>query len=143
MLSGDTVSMNEYMNRITEVSFSSFDVGDKPSETSTPERFYHGFVLGLLVREYSRYRIKSNRESGFGRYDICMFPLIKNFPGIVIEFKVINEDAGENKLSDTADAALRQIEEKDYASDLREAEVPDIFEYGFAFSGKKVLIKKK
>lgn len=143
MLAGDTVSMNEYMNRITEVSFSSFDVGDKPSETSTPERFYHGFVLGLLVREYSRYRIKSNRESGFGRYDICMFPLTKNLPGIVIEFKVLNENAGENKLSDTAEAALQQIEEKDYASDLREAGVTDILEYGFAFSGKKVLIKKK
>lgn len=142
MIHGDTESMNDYMNTITETSFSSFDVGNRPSESTTPERFYHGFVLGLLVREQDRYQVKSNRESGFGRYDICMYPKKKNLPGIVIEFKVQNERSGEKNLSETADAALMQIETKDYASDLRTEGINDILQYGFAFAGKKVLIKK-
>lgn len=71
-----------------------------------------------------------------------MYPIQNNLPGIVIEFKVINENAGEKTLADTADAAIKQITEKDYSSDLKEAGTKVILEYGFAFSGKKVLIKK-
>ncbi len=132
-----------YINKIASISFSSFDVGNRPSESTTPDCFYHGFVLGILVSERNRYFIRSNRESGYGRYDICMYPQKKDLPGIIIEFKVQNENAGEETLSDTADIALQQIEAKDYASDLKSEGVENILKYGFAFAGKKVLIKKK
>lgn len=141
MIIGDVDGMNEYMNDIVETTFSNFDVDGRPSRKS-PERFYHGFVLGLLVREGDHYQIRSNRESGFGRYDICMYPKQNNLPGIIIEFKVQNKNVGEDTLSDTADAALKQIIEKDYASDLILEGVHDIYKYGFAFAGKRVLIKK-
>ena len=143
MINGDVDGMNVYINMIASISFSSFDVGNRPSESTTPERFYHGFVLGLLVSERNRYLIRSNRESGYGRYDICMYPQKKDLPGIIIEFKVQNENAGEETLSDTADIALQQIEAKDYASDLKSEGVEDILKYGFAFAGKKVFIKKR
>lgn len=142
MLNGDVESMNEYMTEIVETAFSNFDVDSKPSRKA-PARFYHGFVLGLLVSERNRYLIRSNRESGYGRYDICMYPQKKDLPGIIIEFKVQNENAGEETLSDTADIALQQIEAKDYASDLKSEGVEDILKYGFAFAGKKVFIKKR
>jgi hypothetical protein len=142
MINGDVEGMNVYMNKITSISFSSFDVGNKPSESTTPERFYHGFVLGLLVSEQNRYIIRSNRESGYGRYDICMYPKKPDLPGIVIEFKVQNENADEATLADTADMALQQIQAKDYASDMKSTGVGNILEYGFAFAGKKILIKK-
>jgi len=143
MINGDVDGMNVYINKIASISFSSFDVGNRPSESTTPERFYHGFVLGILVSERNRYFIRSNRESGYGRYDICMYPKKKDLPGIIIEFKVQNENAGEETLSDTADIALQQIEAKDYASDLKSEGVEDILKYGFAFAGKKVFIKKR
>ena len=101
MIRGDVEQMNGYMNMIALSTISFFDTGKEPSDSSTPEKFYHGFVLGLLVRERDRYMIKSNRESGFGRYDICMLPKTKNLPGIVIEFKV-QETNKEKTLSDTA-----------------------------------------
>lgn len=139
MITGDIRSMNAYMNEIAERSFSSFDVGTRPTGKE-PERFYHGFVLGLLVNENERYQIRSNRESGYGRYDVCMYPRDKGVPGIVMEFKV--QDDEEKDLTETADAAIAQIKEKDYAADLRSAGVTDIRQYGFAFCGKKVLIEK-
>ena len=142
MLRGDLDQMNGYMNSIALSTISYFDTGKEPSEKNTPEKFYHGFVLGLLVRERTKYSIRSNRESGDGRYDICLYPKKTDLPGIVIEFKVMDPDTGEKDLSDTADSAIAQIKDKDYAADLREAGVTDILEYGFAFAGKKVLIKK-
>lgn len=142
MIRGDVRQMNGYMNCIALSTISFFDTGREPSDHSTPEKFYHGFVLGLLVRERDRYTVKSNRESGYGRYDICMYPKEKNLQGIVIEFKVKDKDNGENDLSDTADSDLAQIKDRDYAADLKEAGVENILEYGFAFEWKKVLIKK-
>lgn len=141
MIRGDVESMNDYMSDIVESTFSSFDSGDRPSRKA-PERFYHGFVLGIIVSEQNRYTVRSNRESGYGRYDICMYPENIDLPGIVIEFKVLNKNAGEESLSDTADRALKQIADRDYASDLRSEGVKKIYGYGFAFEGKKVLIKK-
>lgn len=141
MLTGDTERMNAYMNKIAEMTFSSFDTGGRPSNSSQPERFYHGFVLGLLVRENARYDIRSNRESGYGRYDICMFPKQNGLPGIVIEFKVQDTEAGETRLSDTADSAVKQILDRDYAAELVSSGVSEVLQYGFAFSGKRVLIK--
>ena len=144
LIKGDIKAMNYFMNKIALATFSYFDVGNKPSEYIEPERFYHGFVLGLMVGERENYIIKSNRESGFGRYDIMMVPKdIKNkkLPAIVIEFKVYDSE-DEKQLKDTVKAAHRQIEEKRYDDEIIQLgiEKDRIKHYGFAFEGKKVLI---
>ena len=144
LIKGDIKAMNYFMNKIALATFSYFDVGNKPSEYIEPERFYHGFVLGIMVGERENYIIKSNRESGFGRYDIMMVPKdIKNkkLPAIVIEFKVYDSE-DEKQLKDTVRAAHRQIEEKRYDDEIIQLgiEKDRIKHYGFAFEGKKVLI---
>ena len=128
------------MECVTEQIFSSFDSGIKPSK-SQPERFYHGCVLGLIVDLTDRYIITSNRESGFGRYDVVIEPKNKEENAIIIEFKVFNSKK-ETSLEDTIRSALTQIEEKNYAADLIVRGIPaeHIRKYGFAFEGKKVLI---
>lgn len=144
LIKGDIKAMNYFMNKIALATLSYFDVGNKPSEYIEPERFYHGFVLGIMVGERENYIIKSNRESGFGRYDIMMVPKdIKNkkLPAIVIEFKVYDSE-DEKQLKDTVKAAHRQIEEKRYDDEIIQLgiEKDRIKHYGFAFEGKKVLI---
>ena len=144
LLLDDIKAMNVYMNRVSIEMFSSFDTGRGPSG-ERPECFYHGFVLGLMVELSDRYVITSNRESGFGRYDVMLEPRmteggIASSDGILMEFKVQDED--ERELSDTVRNALRQIEEKGYQSSLIAKGIPEkrIRKYGFAFCGKKVLI---
>ena len=141
LLYGDVEAMNEYMNDVALAIISSFDTGIQQSEKAHPERFYHGFVLGLMVGQADNYEIRSNRESGFGRYDIMMIPKKNTLPAIVIEFKVYNRRK-EQSLEDTAQSALRQIEEKNYDAELiaRGIEKERIRHYGFAFEGKRVLI---
>lgn len=141
LLHGDIKAMNAYINRISLSMFSSFDSGKKPSKSANPERFYHGFVLGLLVDLTDRYIITSNRESGYGRYDVMLEPTRQNDPGILLEFKVYDPE-DEATLSDTVQAALRQIEEKRYEQTLLDHGInpEQIHKYGFAFMGKKVLI---
>ena len=144
LISSDIESMNEYMNDVALNTFSSFDSGKKKSNRKAPENFYHGFVLGLMVDQTENYIITSNRESGYGRYDIMLEPIDKTnekYPGIVIEFKVINPRK-ENTLEETVAAALKQIEEKNYDAELikRGVKEENIHHYGFAFRGKEVLI---
>ncbi len=100
---------------------------------------YHGFVLGLIVELADRYVITSNRESGFGRYDVMLEPKAGDC-GIIMEFKVQEEE--EKELADTVRRALKQIEEKQYQANLIARGIPEdrIRKYGFAFRGKKVLI---
>ena len=141
LLKGSLKEMNIYMNDVALATFSSFDTGKKPSEKSQPERFYHGFVLGLLVELRDRYQIRSNRESGYGRYDVMLTPVTEVDDAIVIEFKVHESDE-EESLQDTVRTALDQIKEKNYDAELLLQGIPAdrIRHYGFAFEGKKVLI---
>lgn len=141
LLMGDLKAMNRYMNQVALETFSSFDSGRKPSDKTNPERFYHGFVLGLMAEFTGRYRITSNRESGFGRYDVMLEPLKDGDPSFVLEFKV-HDPEDEASLADTVQAALEQIEEKAYDTGLtaRGISRDRIHHYGFAFEGKKVLI---
>lgn len=140
LLLGDLDAMNEYMNRVALNTFSSFDTGNRPSGIE-PERFYHGFVLGLLVELADRYVLTSNRESGFGRYDVMLKPKNANDNAIILEFKVFNPRK-ESSLEETVDVALAQIRDKQYEAELIAEGIPaqNIRKYGFGFQGKTVLI---
>lgn len=139
-LKNDIKAMNIYMNKVASETFSYFNTGKEPSKTE-PERFYHGFVLGLLVELRDRYVLTSYRESGFGRYDVVLEPRKQADDAMILEFKVWDA-VGEKDLQDTVNAALTQIEEKNYAASLLAKRIPQerIRKYGFAFEGKKVPI---
>lgn len=141
LLQGNLKEMNVYMNDVALVTFSSFDTGRHPSGKTQPERFYHGFVLGLLAELRDRYVLKSNRESGYGRYDVMLIPRDFAEQAYVLEFKV-HDPEEEESLQETVQAALMQIQEKQYDAELSELHIKSnqIHHYGFAFEGKKVLI---
>lgn len=140
LLQDDLKAMNLYMNRVSSEMFSYFDTGKKPSRKE-PERFYHGFVLGLMVELSDRYVITSNRESGFGRYDVLLKPRNPADDAMIMEFKVQDKE-DEKELTDTVKAALEQIDRKAYAAAMIAKGIPGekVRKYGFAFRGNEVLI---
>ena len=140
LLCGNLKEMNIYMNEVALETFSYFDTGKRVSRTQ-PERFYHGFVLGLLTELVEEYVLTSNRESGYGRYDVMLEPKDKSKKAFILEFK-IHEPDEENSLQETVEVALKQIEEMQYEADLirRGCKRENIKKYGFAFEGKRVLI---
>ncbi len=138
MLDDDVDYMNEYMSRICQHVFSYYDISE-----NEPEKFYHGFVLGMLIDLEDEFIITSNRESGLGRYDVVLEPRNPDENhAIIIEFKV-HRPRKEADLEATADAALKQIDAKNYSADLVARGIPmsNIYRYGIAFKGKEVLIK--
>ena len=142
LLSDNVKKMNTFMNKVALNTFSFFDSGTRPSQGAAPERFYHGFVLGMVIDLADRYKVCSNRESGYGRYDVLLKPLDKREKAFIFEFKVLDPDENELTLEDTLANAHAQIEEKQYAAELAaEGFAPaQLRKYGFAFQGKKCLI---
>ena len=142
LLNDNVKKMNTFLNKVALNTFSSFDGGNKLSKTAGPERFYHGFVLGMVVELAEQYQVKSNRESGYGRYDVMLEPFDKTQKAFIFEFKVLDPDENENSLEDTVKNALAQIEEKQYETELTASGIAqkNIRKYGFAFCGKQVLI---
>ena len=130
-----TLNLKEFEKKfqvLVRQMFSFMDVGE-----NTAENFYHAFVLGMLVGLKDNYYVKSNRESGFGRYDIMLEPKDKNGNSFVMEFKVL-EDAEEKTIEDTIENAKKQIKERRYSEDLEERGYTKITKMVFAFKGKEV-----
>ena len=142
LLTDNVRKMNTFMNKVALHTFSSFDSGNKPSDDAEPERFYHGFVLGMVVNLADTYKVRSNRESGYGRYDVMIEPLDKTGKAFIFVFIVLDPDEDEETLEDTIANAHRQIQEKKYEAELIAAGFlpKQIRKYGFAFRGKECLI---
>lgn len=104
------------------------------------EGFYHGMMLGLCAILGNRYKIRSNRESGLGRFDIQLMPLTKGMPGFIFEFKHTKDE--HTDLSALADSALQQIEAKKYDTELRDNGVNSIISIGIAFRGKSAVVRR-
>lgn len=141
LLAGNLEGMQRYMEKVTSRTFSFFDVGSSTSESEAAEQFYHGFTLGLIADLDRTHILTSNRESGFGRYDVSIEPRNRKTDGIIIEFKIFDPKKEVN-LKDTAERALKQIEAKRYETDLKARGIENVRKYGFAFRGKEVLIQE-
>ncbi len=139
LLRGSIEEMQEYMERVLEVTFSSFDTGSGTRENYMAEQFYHGFTLGLIADLSNTHTVTSNRESGYGRYDVCIEPHDVSMDGIIIEFKVYDPKR-EKTIEETAKRALQQIEDKKYETALKAKGIKNVRKYGFAFKGREVLI---
>ena len=139
LLEGNIDDMMDTLTEICESMISSFDGSGK----SAPENFYHGLVLGLLVELRESYEIRSNRESGLGRYDVMLRPKDKNNNAVIIEFKSKRRSEKTKSLEELADLALKQIADKKYETELIDAgyDKNKIKKFAFVFAGKELLVK--
>ena len=148
LLEGDRARVQAELGAVVSRCVSSFDVGTKPSPTSQPERFYHGLTLGMLVTLIDQgCEVRSNPESGLGRLDVAVVPVVPDDPkraACVVEFKARAAAAGEGTLEDACREALRQIEERRYDDAIvsRGVDPASIRHFGIAFSGKEVLVRR-
>jgi hypothetical protein len=134
---GDVPSFKRFFQQSVITHMSYFDITGQ-----TPERVYHAYVLGMLVGLSATHEVKSNRESGLGRYDVCIIPQDKSKAGTIIEFKAFNPESNKN-LEEAANDALAQIEENQYETELCSRGIQTIIKYAIIFEGKKVLIVSK
>jgi hypothetical protein len=132
---GDIETFEDIFCELIEKTLGIFDTG------KDSENFYHAFVLGLFVNLNSSYEVKSNRESGRGRYDVVLFPKDISKNGVIIEFKKVNKKRNET-LEIACSAALKQIEDKKYDVELKDCGVKNILKLGIAFDGKNVLVSQ-
>ena len=135
LLRGDAPVVERHLAHMVKVNLSFFDTA-----SPEPERFYHGLVVGLLAGLAPRYEVRSNRESGFGRCDVMVLPKEAGQPGVVLELKRVDTDAGETR-EKAFTAALRQIRERDYAAELRERGATPIHQMAAVFEGKRVFVR--
>ena len=133
MTAGKTAAFQKHLERILRDMVSFHD-------TAQPEAFHHGLMLGLTVLMEGEYRVESNKESGYGRFDLAFFPLNKNVPGVILELKSAKS---ENELEEKAKEALAQIGEKKYVAELARQGAREIWQYGIAFCGKRVWLEGK
>ena len=133
IFSGNTQKLQTLLEDFMLHSISSMDGAN--------EGFYHGMMLGLCAILGNRYQVRSNRESGLGRFDIQLSPLLTGIPGFLFEFKHTNDQHAD--LNALAEKALQQIDEKKYDTDLRDAGVENIIKIGIAFRGKNAVVKRK
>ncbi len=134
LLDGDARSLEHYLSRMMKVSLSYHDTGGRE-----PERVIHGFIVGLLVSLQPEYEVRSNRESGYGRYDVMVLPRTAGKPGVLLELKTV--DMGEDPRA-ALNAGLRQLRDRDYATELRERGAEPIVELAAAFDGKRAFVAR-
>ena len=132
LFSQDTKKLQDGIGEYLKKSISFYDAG--------AEGFYHGLVLGLIALMDNQYRIRSNRESGDGRYDISLFPRENKYPGMIMELKW-DKDLNDEELDALSAEALDQINDKGYDTEMCEEGVTQIIKFGIAFSGKRVKIR--
>lgn len=132
LYSNDYHRLQESLGAYMDKSISFYDAG--------AESFYHGLVLGLIALMDDQYKIKSNRESGDGRYDISMIPKDRKRPGVIMELKW-KKNLDKEELADLARIALKQIDEMRYDTEMQECGIHNILKFGIAFSGKNVVVK--
>ncbi len=135
LLRGDGPTVERYLSQMVKVNLSYFDTGGP-----APERFYHGLVVGLLAGLGPRYEVRSNRESGFGRCDVMVLPREAGKPGVVMELKRVEGEAGET-VEKAVEAALKQIRGRDYAAELRARGAAPIHEVAAVFDGKRAYVR--
>lgn len=130
LLSGQVTAFSEELQTYIEQLVSVYDAANK-------ESFYHGLVLGMTALVLNDYYVESNRESGYGRFDIAIFPRKPNLPGVILEFKVAPT---EKDLKDKAREALQQIEKQQYIAEFKQKQIPLVLKYGISFCGKKTYV---
>jgi hypothetical protein len=132
IFSGDAAKLQTLLENFMLHSISSLDGAN--------EGFYHGMVLGLCAVLSNRYHVKSNRESGLGRFDVMLQPRVKSMPGFIFEFKFTKDEKAD--LNALADEALKQIDDKKYDTELFDSDIREIVKIGIAFRGKQAVVKR-